>query len=333
MKYIFLVKNEQKKNIKEVYSGKAIKKMNSLEIKVDHVYTESDIGVKDFSYVKYIFSTWNMPFLSKEQIIHYFPSLEAVFYAAGNVRYFAKPFIDLGIKVFSADSANGKAVADFASSQIILATKGYYQSQYYYSHRQFKKAKKIASDHIGTYCANIGIIGVGKVGRAVIENLSKYDLNMYICDPMVDDVESKKMGSKKTDLVGIFTKCDVISNHLPNIISTRNILNYNLFRLMKDNSTFINTGRGEQVVENDLVKALKKNKTLSAVLDVTCREPLMPTSRLFCLKNVFITPHIAGSLNVEKQRMAEYMLNAYENYIKGKELQYLVLPEMLDRMI
>ena len=330
MNYIFLIKEGLK--IREVYSGKVIKKMNSLMLNADNVYYEADIGVKDFSDVKYIFSTWNMPLLTKEQIKHFFPSLEAVFYAAGTVRYFAKPLIDLGIKVFSADYANGKVVADFASSQIILATKGYYQSQYFYNHRHFQKARKIASNHIGTYGANIGIIGAGKVGRTVIENLSKYDLTIYICDPMIDDVESKNIGGIKTDLEGLFTRCDVISNHLPDITSTRNILNYNLFKLMKDNSTFINTGRGNQVVEKDLVKALKMNKTLCAVLDVTCREPLLPTSRLFRLDNVFLTPHIAGSLNAEQQRMAEYMLDAYEDYTSGKESPYMVLPEMLERM-
>ncbi len=330
MKSIILTKDESK--IREIYSDTITTRMKSLGIDVSQFYTEKDIDTNDFHDVEYVFSTWNMPVMTEKKIKEAFPSLKAVFYAAGTVKYFAEPFLNLGIKVFSADYANGKAVADYVSGQILLAAKGYYQAQQEYKHRHFEKARQIVYAHPGNYEANIGIIGTGKIGKSVIQNLKQYDLNIYACDPMLSPEDAQLLGCKKAEMDEIFSMCDVISNHLPDIPSTAQILNYSLFSLMKDNATFINTGRGRQVVEKDLIRVLKANRSLCAVLDVTAKEPLLPTSHLFLMKNVFLTPHIAGSTNREQQRMASYMVDAYEDYISGRQSPFEISSEMIERM-
>ena len=68
------------------------------------------------------FATWGMPVFSEEEIKEYFPSLKAVFYSAGTVQYFAKPFLNSGIKVFSAFAANAVPVAEYTFAQISLAS-------------------------------------------------------------------------------------------------------------------------------------------------------------------------------------------------------------------
>ena len=73
------------------------------------------------------------------------------------------------------------------------------------------------------------------------------------------------------------------------------MLNGSLFSLMKPNATFINTGRGAQVVEADLIDALKAEPNRVALLDVTMPEPPKPDSLFYKMDNVFLSPHIAGS--------------------------------------
>ena len=68
-----------------------------------------------------------MPALGKEQILAYFPSLKAVFYAAGSVQGFAREYLEAGVQVFSAWAANAVPVAEFTVAQILLAGKGYFQ--------------------------------------------------------------------------------------------------------------------------------------------------------------------------------------------------------------
>ena len=101
---------------------------------------------------------------------------------------------------------------------------------------------------------------------------------------------------------------------------------------MKPDATFINTGRGAQVDEKGLCVALLQKKDRTALLDVTHPEPPKPYSPLWYLPNVFMTPHIAGSLGQEVWRMADYMYKESVALTNNQPLQYEVIAEMLRTM-
>ena len=101
---------------------------------------------------------------------------------------------------------------------------------------------------------------------------------------------------------------------------------------MKPNATFINTGRGAQVVEADLIDALKAEPNRVALLDVTMPEPPKPDSLFYKMDNVFLSPHIAGSLGDEVARMGEYMLEEYTRWTSGEPTKWSVSLKMLETM-
>jgi len=101
---------------------------------------------------------------------------------------------------------------------------------------------------------------------------------------------------------------------------------------MGERAVFINTGRGAQVVEADLIAAMKEKPTRAAVLDVTWPEPPAAGSELYTLKNVILTPHMAGSIGYEVHRMGEYIYDEFESFIAGKPLKYGVTEKMLETM-
>lgn len=284
---------------------------------------------------EYIFSTWYMPEYTDEEIKEFFPSLKCIFYAAGTVKYFAEPFLKNNVRVFSASRANGIPVAEFTVAQIILAGKGYFQSQRKYKwpiwHKGFRQSRGYAERKLGNYHAKVGIIGCGAIGSKVVELLKSYHLEVYVYDPFVSDERIKELGVSKADLKDLFSACDVISNHLPDIPETKGIINENLLELMKPTATFINTGRGAQVDERALNKVLSKHKDMCALLDVTTHEPLFPWSPLYWRKNVFLTPHIAGSLSEEFGRMIEYMVQAYHDVINGRPNDCEVTLDIIQR--
>lgn len=321
---IFLVTD--KKKIPEVYNIKLISEID-MNLTDDYICDKDDVMKNPFAFkdIKYIFSTWDMPEFTEEEIGAVFPKLEAVFYAAGTVKYFAEPFLKKGIKVFSAAKANGIPVAEFTVAQIILANKGYFQSMSEYrkelSFFSYRRARKIAVNKHGNYDAKIGIIGGGTIGRKVVELLKHYKLDIYVSDPFVSEEEITKWGATKVDLKDIFKECDIISNHLPDIPDTQDLINYSLLKLMKNNATFINTGRGRQVVDKDLVKVMREKPNACALLDVTRHEPLIPFHCLRHRKNIFISPHISGSLQCENQRLAEFIIDAYKDYINATQNQ------------
>lgn len=277
------------------------------------------------------FSTWGMCRLDEDTIRTYLPNLKIIFYAAGSVKGFAEPFLKSGVKITSAQSANAVPVAEYAAAQIILANKGFFQSAVKYK-ENFQAAKQYAHTFPGNFNTKVGIIGAGRIGRGVIERLSNCKLDIYVFDPFLPQETAEALGVTKTSLEYIFEHCQTISNHLANNPQTAGMLNGTLFDRMLPNATFINTGRGAQVVEADLIKALKDEPARTAVLDVTYPEPVEEDSELLSMPNVFITPHISGSFNQEVIRMAEYIIDELKRYINGEPLAYEIQLQDLETL-
>lgn len=321
-----------KNKFSKVYTEAVFEKLASYG-ELSEIIDKNSIG-ENIDFLKgceIAFSTWGMPAFSEEEIKKYMPDLKALFYSAGTVQYFAQPFLNCGVRVFSAFAANAVPVAEYTVSQIVLALKGYFQGA-----KRYKSFLPYSFAHtrncIGAFGARIGLIGLGTIGSMVAERLKEYDVEVYAYDPFVSAERAEALNVKLSDLETIFRECDVISNHLANKKELKNILDGKYFRLMKKHSVFINTGRGDQVNEFALARSLMLHPSRTAVADVLKNEALPFTSPLFWCPNVVITPHIAGSMGSETQRMAYYMIEQMENYISGKPVQYEVTKEMLITM-
>lgn len=277
------------------------------------------------------FSTWGMPDFSEEEVRKFMPNLKAVFYAAGSVQGFAPSFLNNGIILVSSWAANAVPVAEYTVAQILLANKGFYQAALK-TKGSYKDARSHSEAFPGNYSVKVGIIGAGMIGSKVIESLKPYNIDILVFDPFLSEEKAKTMGVTKCSLIDVFSKCQTISNHLANLPATVGILNSEHFDRMLSNATFINTGRGAQVVESDLINALKAGPSRTAVLDVTDPEPVESGSELLKLDNVFLTPHIAGSMSNELERMAWYALDEFVRFEKGEELKYSVTLKMLETM-
>lgn len=333
MKSIFLCNTPA--IIDKVYSKETIEALQQ-EVDLDTtIFTEKDLKAHDFSDVEAIFASWDIPVLNEEQIKIIFPKLKYVFYAAGSVQYFAKPLFANNVRVFSAWSANAIPVAEYTVSQIILANKGFFHTiNKVKSKSGYLSAQAATKALPGNFETSVGILGVGQIGRRVIQKLksiSSLDIKVY--DPFLSDAVANELKVTKASLKEIFSTCQTISNHIANLPTTQKLLDYKLFSLMKENAVFINTGRGAQVDEAGLIKALKDCPTRFAVLDVTDpTEPPENNSELYMLNNILITPHIAGSSGNEVHRMAEVMIEAFRAVKDGNATPTEVTLEMLVTM-
>ena len=277
------------------------------------------------------FSTWGMPKFTKEEIKEYMPKLKAVFYSAGTVQYFARPFLESGVKVYSAFAANAVPVAEYTFAQITLAAKGYFQSAKCYRSLPLR-AHSIANSSTGNFGCKVGLVGLGAIGQMVAKRLMELDVEVYAYDPFVAEEKAAELGVKLISLEELFGECDVISNHLANKPELENVFNYKLFKRMKKHSTFINTGRGAQVAEYSLALSLLLHPSRTFVADVIKREYFPYINPLFWCPNAILTPHIAGSTGKEPQRMAYYMMEEMEKLLSGEGTKYEVTLEFLERM-
>lgn len=280
--------------------------------------------------VQVVFTTWGMPCLSDQQLDR-LPKLQAVFYAAGSVKGFAAPYLKRGVIVCSSWSANGVAVAEFCLGQVLLACKGYFRNT-----RDCRtpegNSQKTAFHGQGTYGEKVAIIGAGEIGRKLIELLRPFRLKVLVVDPYLSEPEADDMGVAKVTMEEAFAEAYVVSNHLPNLPDLQKVLDGKLFASMRRHATFINTGRGAQVNEPELIAVLKSRPDLMALLDVTDPEPAPPGSELYGLPNVQLSSHLAGAHNDEVVRMADTMIEEFRRWQNGDPLRCTVSLDMLERM-
>lgn len=321
-------------SIDRVYGGGIKPRMEQSIGILPQVFTKQDVLFNQarFTQTRFVFSTWGMPVFTEEEIIACFPKLECVFYAAGSVQEFARPFLNRGIHVFSAWHANGIPVAEYTVAQIILATKSFFQTAPLMSCGAVTEAKNAYFGHPGNYEVTIGLLGCGTIGSEVAVRLQSYCLKVIAFDPFLSEERARALNVELCSLDDVFSRAQVVSNHLANNADTRQLLRYEHFSRMRSHSVFLNTGRGAQVVETDLVRVLEERPDLTAVLDVTFPEPPEKGHKFYELPNCILTPHIAGSIGNEVRRMAIFMERAYEKYTLGEKDSSEITPKMLQTM-
>jgi len=281
--------------------------------------------------IEVIFSSWGMLNLTPEQL-ECLPKLKAVFYAAGSVNGFAAPFLERGITVCSAVEANAIPVAEFCLAQILLACKGYFANTQICRQGPWSSSGGMLFGR-GVYGETVALIGIGSVCRHLLKLLKSFNLRViaesdYL--PKLPWEESEALGiSKLVSIEEAFKDAYVISNHLPDKPHNKKVIKQEHFESMRHGAVFINTGRGAQIDEAGMIIALKNRPDITALLDVQHPEPPVAGSELYTLPNVHLSSHIAGSLNDEVHRMADYMIEDFMRWQDGKPLKYAVNPQQL----
>lgn len=318
--------------VRRVYTERHLDRMARYARTDEEIYSPEDLTDGSFEDVEYIFSTWGMPRLTEEEIRRRLPSLKALFYAAGSVQSFARPFLKCGVRVFSGWRGNGTSVAQFSFAQILLSAKGYQRVRQAMDERGREASRQMFSNYPGAYDVKVGLLGCGAIGGQVAEMLKMTDCEVWVFDPFLPDERAEALGVQKKSLREIFESCLVISNHLANLPSTQGIIGRECFMSMQPYSTFINTGRGAQLNEQDLYDALVQDPTRTALLDVLTDEQDSDRNPLTALPNCFVTPHMSGAAGHEVRRMADRIIEALEAAEAGESSPAEVTVKMLETM-
>ena len=159
----------------------------------------------------------------------------------------------------------------------------------------------------------LGIVGFGNTGRMLAAKASAFGMRIVTYSPHIDitNAPSNVMPVTFSELLLI---ADVVSVNCSLNENTRDMFTRKEFLAMKPSSYFINTARGEIVVEEDLVYVLKSGHLAGAALDVTRNEPIPADSPLVGCPNLILTPHIGGSsydVQICGTEMVSASLNAY----------------------
>jgi phosphoglycerate dehydrogenase-like enzyme len=270
-----------------------------------------------------IFTGWGSLSYSAE-ILAAAPRLKMVFYGAGTIRgTVTEAFWERGVRITSAWAANGVPVVEYTLAQIFMCLKKVYQHAVVYQTERRMRRLPVA----GGYGSTVGLISLGMIGRMMAERLKPFDVHVIAYDPYVSPESGEQLGVKMVGLEDVFREADVVSLHTPWLESTVGMIKGAHFAIMKSGASFINTSRGAVVRENEMIEALKLRPDLFAVIDVTWPEPPAVDSPLFTMPNVFLTQHIAGSMDNECRRMGETMVDELRRYLQGAPLLYEITRE------
>jgi glyoxylate reductase len=176
----------------------------------------------------------------------------------------------------------------------------------------------------------LGIVGFGRIGRAVARRASGFQMRVIYSDAMraAEDVE-KSVNAEFRDLNTLLAESDFISLHVPLLPETRGLLDGPKFYRMKPTAFLINTSRGPVVDEAALVAALENKKIAGAALDVYENEPFIHPG----LKrpNVVLAPHLASASLETRTKMAVMAANNVVALFKGQRPANMINPDILKK--
>lgn len=218
-----------------------------------------------------------------------------------------------GIAVAMAFGTNHDAVADHAMALIAAA-----------AHRIVEYDRRVRTGNWGSlfharlHETTVGIIGFGRIGRALARRCLGFNMEVLVTDPVAEADTVARLGYRLVELDELLHQADFVSLHVPLTPETHHLIDAQRLALMKPGAYIVNTARGGLIDETALLEALEQNRIAGAALDVFEAEPL-PDTPLRQLVNTVLTPHVAGVSAASLRAMADRCVENILAVTRGRD--------------
>ncbi len=180
---------------------------------------------------------------------------------------------------------------------------------------------------------NLGIIGLGRIGRAVARKMQPFGVRLLTYDPYISPQDAEPLGVViLASLTELLRQSDYVSIHVPLTNETRHMISYHELQMMKPTAFIVNTSRGPVIDEEALVWALREGRIAGAGLDVREQEPMKRDDPLTMMENVILTPHVAFYSLESIEEMKLEAARAIVQVLQGGRPRSLANPEVLQQM-
>ncbi|HLJ55785.1 MAG TPA: NAD(P)-dependent oxidoreductase, partial [Chthonomonadaceae bacterium] len=180
----------------------------------------------------------------------------------------------------------------------------------------------------GVHDKTLGLVGVGRIGRAVAERAKGFRMRVLAYDPAL--AGSNTPGMEFTDLETLLRESDFVSAHAPATAETAGMFNARTFGMMKPTAFFINTARGALVNEADLIAALESRTIAGAAIDVYSKEPLPAEHPLRRAPHCLLEPHNAFNALESTQEMSRQSALPVIDLLRGRRPENTCNPAVWD---
>jgi glyoxylate/hydroxypyruvate reductase A len=168
----------------------------------------------------------------------------------------------------------------------------------------------------------VTILGLGEIGGYVAEGLVQLGFNVNGWSNSPKNLKGVSSFTGMKGLRAALESTDFIVNILPLTDATKGILNRGFFNLCPKETVLVNVGRGEHLVENDLLDAIAGKKITEAYLDVFHQEPLPQDHPFWDCPPIVITPHVASRTNIGSSVLQ--VVDNYRRMVEGRSLLHEV---------
>jgi phosphoglycerate dehydrogenase-like enzyme len=261
---------------------------------------------------------WNCPAFT-HAVLERAGKLRLIAHAAGSVAYMVTDEVyERGIKVCSSNRVMARYVAEGTLAYMLAGLRMIPQ------HDRLMKSgrqhERLENSRFNLIHARIGMIGLGTVGRFLLDLLRPFDVRVRLYDPYLDDRSLKNYPFVETcSLEEALAWGDIVTVHASLTPETRHMLDTGKLRLIRDGALFVNTARGAIVDETALTDELVSGR-INAVLDVFEDEYLSMESPLRRIGNAILMPHMAYSGG--RRELTWAMIGEIGRFIRGEPLEY-----------
>jgi D-3-phosphoglycerate dehydrogenase len=178
----------------------------------------------------------------------------------------------------------------------------------------------------------LGIIGLGRVGRALVPKAKGFGIKVCAYDPYVeDDIFALLEVERKYELDELLSESDYISIHTPLTPETYHMIDAAALGKMKRQAILVDTARGPIIDQNALSEALDAGTIGAAGIDVLTTEPPSPDNPLLSKQDALVTPHVAWYSEESFEADMIDGMDELERVLQGRRLRFIVNPEIFGR--
>jgi glyoxylate reductase len=226
-----------------------------------------------------------------------------------------------GIQVGNTPGVLTETTADFAFALLMAAARRVVEGDQFTREGKWKTWGPSLLLGQDVHGATLGLVGYGRIGRAVAKRAQGFDMRILYTDRSAND---REYGGEAVDLETLLRESDFVSLHVPLTEETHHLINEERLEMMKRTAVLINTARGSVVDHRALYEALVNGVIGYAALDVTEPEPIAADDPLLELENIIVVPHIASATVATRGKMARMAAENLIAGLKGERLPFSV---------
>ena len=292
------------------------KKILSIYNIILHKWPDDFIKNKIYSKVEGAL-VWDPP----DEMWSCFPKIKIIQSLGAGVDHIIKNNYPKDVNIIKLNDPNlSNQISEYVLMSVLMCYRKFFQYLIYKNSKQWKQLKPMNKRDF-----KITILGYGNIAKLVIKRLQLNNFQVKVWGHSKRKIKNINYYHGKNQLSLSLKNTTCLICLLPFTPHTNNIIGLNEFKILNNESYFINVGRGNTVNENDLLYSLDNSILTGAILDVFKQEPLKKNNKLWNLNNVFISPHIAGitnPTNYSAKLLKENFIALYNN----KKLKNLVTP-------